>query len=203
MNWPKYVAKISSNAQQKDIARAAGVDGSTVSRWKSGLAPKPENVAAFARSYHRPVLEAFVAAGYLTPEEANEQPTARPSLTELSSDELIHEIARRLKAGEQGERDTSPMNQAGDDADEVTQANRGRLEHGQQPVPNLAEERRRRDQGKGFGHRDQGDLDHENTGTLRPPPSREDAAAYDAPNRGAEAKKKQDQDAERSDEGDE
>lgn len=114
MNWPKYVAKISSNAQQKDIARAAGVDGSTVSRWKSGLAPKPENVAAFARSYRRPVLEAFVAAGYLTPEEANEQPTARPSLTDLSSDELIHEIARRLKAGEQGERDTSPMNQAGD-----------------------------------------------------------------------------------------
>ena len=81
----------------------------------------------------------------------------------------------------------------------MTQANRGRLEHGQQPVPNLAEERRRRDKGPAFGNRGLGDLDHENTGTLRPPPSREEAAAYDAPNRGAEAKKKQDQDAERPD----
>lgn len=37
----------------------------------------------------------------------------RADVSAVSDDELIHEIARRLKAGEQGERDTSPMNQAG------------------------------------------------------------------------------------------
>ena len=112
MNWIDYVKSVAGNDKNAAIGYKSGVTEATVSRWGKS-APKPENVAAFARSYHRPVLEAFVAAGYLTPEEANEQPTARPSLTELSSDELIQEIARRLKAGEQGERDTSPMNQAG------------------------------------------------------------------------------------------
>ncbi|MGW9825105.1 hypothetical protein ACUXNS_000089 [Brevibacterium pityocampae] len=59
-------------------------------------------------------------------------------------DELIRSMT--LKAGESGATSTSPMNQAGDDADSVTEANRGRLEHGQQPVPNLEAVRRRQEE---------------------------------------------------------
>ena len=70
----------------------------------------------------------------------------RADVTAVSDAELIQEIARRLKAGESGATSASPMNQAGDDADEVTQANRGRLEHGQQPVPNLDAVRRRQEE---------------------------------------------------------
>jgi transcriptional regulator with XRE-family HTH domain len=96
MSWSEYISLVAPRGQQKDIAAAAGVDGSTVSRWRSGLAPKPENVAAFARAYDRPVLEAFVAAGFLTEEEAGQQPVGRPRLSELSTDELLHEIRERI-----------------------------------------------------------------------------------------------------------
>lgn len=96
MSWSKYVTGVAPNAPQKEVAAAAKVDGSTVSRWKSGLAPKPENVAAFARAYNRPVLEAFVAAGFLTREEAGEKPSGRPRMADLSNDELLAEISKRI-----------------------------------------------------------------------------------------------------------
>ena len=171
---------------QEALGALLGVSMRTVGNWERGQTV-PLNRLAKIRE---------VLAGHWKDDESADS----VGLSNASDVELLAEIARRFartteKAGESGATSTSPMNQAGDDAG-ITEANRGRLENGQQPVPNLAEERRRRDQGKGFGHRDQGDLDHENTGTLRPPPSREDAAAYEAPNRGAEAKKKQDRDAE-------
>lgn len=99
MNWNEYVERVAGDETQATIAHKLGVSGPTISRWKK-FGPRPENVSTFARVYDRPVLEAFVAAGYITPEEANEQPTAAPSLTSLSNDELVNELARRLKAGE-------------------------------------------------------------------------------------------------------
>lgn len=59
---------------QEAVARRTGVNQTTVSRWLSEACP-PSNaakVAAFARAYpgHTTVLEAFVAAGFLTREEA-------------------------------------------------------------------------------------------------------------------------------------
>lgn len=123
--------------------------------------PRPNVLEAFAKVFDVPVSDLEEAATFT----GNE-----PFVPDRSSDLLtppqrtaVNEIIRLLadgnrKAGEQGERNTSPMNQAGDDADSVTEANRGRLEHGQQPVPNLAEERRRRDKGPAFGHPGLGDL---------------------------------------------
>lgn len=59
---------------QQAIASRAGINQTTVSRWLNGSAPptNPDKVAAFARAYpnHTTVLEAFVAAGFLTLEEA-------------------------------------------------------------------------------------------------------------------------------------
>lgn len=106
MNWIDYVRSTAGSDKNAAIAYKSGVTEATVSRW-SKSAPKPDSVAAFARAYGRPVLEAFIAAGYLTPEEANEQPAARPSLADLPNDELIAEIARRLKA-EDHDHDTAP-----------------------------------------------------------------------------------------------
>ena len=72
--------------------------GPSVSRWFSqGSLPDPATAARLARSYDRPVLEAFVAAGFLTPEEAGERPSAPPSLVSLTDDELIEEVGRRMK----------------------------------------------------------------------------------------------------------
>lgn len=99
VNWWMYVTRVSEGALQKEIAARAGVEQSTVSRWKrGGSVPDPVPVAAFARAYHRPVLEAFIAAGFLTAQEAGERPTALPlsPLTSLTDDELLDEVRRRM-----------------------------------------------------------------------------------------------------------
>lgn len=99
VNWWMYVTRVSEGALQKEIAARAGVEQSTVSRWKrGGSVPDPVPVAAFARAYHRPVLEAFIAAGFLTAKEAGERPLALPlsPLTSLTDDELLDEVRRRM-----------------------------------------------------------------------------------------------------------
>jgi transcriptional regulator with XRE-family HTH domain len=97
MNWPQYVARMSGGETQAAIGHKIGVSSATVSRW-STFAPKPENVAAFARAYDRPVLEAFIAAGFLTAEEAAIRPAGRVDPGVLSNDELLDEVRNRMKA---------------------------------------------------------------------------------------------------------
>ena len=100
MSWPEYVRAISGGAINAEIAKRAGVTGPSVSRWFSqGSLPDPATAARLARSYDRPVLEAFVAAGFLTSEEAGERPSAPPSLVSLTDGELIEEVSRRMKEG--------------------------------------------------------------------------------------------------------
>lgn len=96
--WWDYVQQVAKGAKQAEIAERAGVNQVTVSRWKKGAeSARPENVAAFARAYGRPVLEAFVAAGFLTAEEADVRPEARLHAADLDDTALIDEIARRLR----------------------------------------------------------------------------------------------------------
>lgn len=96
--WWDYVQQVAKGAKQAEIAEKAGVNQVTVSRWKKGAdSARPENVAAFARAYDRPVLEAFVAAGFLTAEEANVRPGAVHAVSDLDDEALVGEIARRLK----------------------------------------------------------------------------------------------------------
>ncbi|HEY9251566.1 MAG TPA: helix-turn-helix transcriptional regulator [Nocardioides sp.] len=96
--WWDYVQQVAKGAKQADIAERAGVNQVTVSRWKKGAeSARPENVAAFARAYGRPVLEAFVAAGFLTSEEAEVRPDASLTPADLESEALVEEIARRLR----------------------------------------------------------------------------------------------------------
>lgn len=101
MTWWEYVERVSGGASQAAIAKRIGLTSPSVSRWQSS-APKPENVVMFARSYGRPVLEAFVAAGFLTAEDARERPAGRPDISQFDLDELLAEI--RKKFGELGGR---------------------------------------------------------------------------------------------------
>lgn len=108
MSWWTYVQRVAPNAPQAEIAAAAGVTASTVSRWGSGKqGVDAKAVITFARGYGRPVLEALVAAGLLTPAEAKERPTAAPSIDSLTDEQLLDEIRRRLDRG-----NTTPMNDA-------------------------------------------------------------------------------------------
>lgn len=94
--------------QQKEAAAKARLDQSAISRWlNTGTPGRAENVAAFARAYNRPVLEAFVAAGFLTATEAKQRPTAAPSLDSFSDDQLVEEVRRRMKRGGEHGGDTA------------------------------------------------------------------------------------------------
>ena len=134
---------------QNELAKRAGLSRQVVSsivndaRGRLTQVPDDKTLDGLATAFRvKPeVVRAYVALAMGLPVSVE-----RADVTAVSDNELIQEIARRLKAGESGATSTSPMNQAGDDADGVTHANRGRLEHGQQPVPNLEAVRRRQEQ---------------------------------------------------------
>lgn len=88
-----------------------GIDAPHFSKWKGGAIPGPGLAAQFARGYKRPVLEAFVAAGFLTEAEAKVRPVAAPSPDSLTDQELVEEILRRMSRGGGGDdRNAAPMN---------------------------------------------------------------------------------------------
>lgn len=95
--WAQYVSELTRGHRIEDVGKVAGVNGSTVSRWKRGESPAPRNPAVAAKlavTYGGDVIEAFIAAGYLTAEEAGRK-SERP-LSGVSSKELIDEISDRL-----------------------------------------------------------------------------------------------------------
>ena len=75
VHWSLYVERVKGGTTQAQVAQAAGIDQATVSRWLRGGKPgAPDRVAAFARAHKdcTNVLEAFVAAEFLTAQEAQE-----------------------------------------------------------------------------------------------------------------------------------
>lgn len=99
MSWWTYVTRTSGTESPKAMATKTGIDGPNFSKWKAGQIPGPQVVAAFARAYDVPVLEAFVAAGFLTAEEARQRPAAQPSWDGIPDAELVRIISRRLLEG--------------------------------------------------------------------------------------------------------
>jgi transcriptional regulator with XRE-family HTH domain len=97
--WWQYLERITDGARQTAISRAAGVDKSTVWRWKADKAtPSPEAAIRLARAYGRPVAEALVASGAITAEEASITEVARENTpADLDDDELIEEVRRRMQ----------------------------------------------------------------------------------------------------------
>lgn len=100
MEWRLYIQQVIGSDRQIDVARKTGVDQTTISRWLSAEQDAPrlssQAVAAFARGYGRPVLEAFVVAGFLTPEEAGMPVDPVVDLTKVEVGDLVAELNRRL-----------------------------------------------------------------------------------------------------------
>lgn len=108
MSWWEYVVRTAGTEMPKAMTSVTGIEGPNFSRWKGGHVPKPDFVAQFARAYGRPVLEAFVAAGFLTPEEAKVRPAPAPDFSQLSNDELLELVRQRM-----GESDGTATKKAG------------------------------------------------------------------------------------------
>lgn len=113
MSWWTYVTRTSGTDSPKEMQARTSIDGPNFSRWKAGHVPKVELVAKFARAYRRPVLEAFVAAEFLSPDEAKVRPAAAPDYSQLTNDELLELVRARMEkgGGERGDRSaaTSPQ----------------------------------------------------------------------------------------------
>lgn len=100
--WSEYVRSLAGTEPQESVGEKVGVSGSTISRWRNGKSkPVPAEAASFAVKYGGNVLEAFVAAGFLTDEEAGIQPPVRATLDDVPTVDLAREVARRL--GDEGE----------------------------------------------------------------------------------------------------
>ena len=97
VNWWLYVRRIAGTEVQVEISRRTGLLGPTLSRWKSGTqGVDPDSAATFARAYGRPVVEAFVAAGFLTEAEAKVRPAAAPNYSQLTNDQLLDLVRERM-----------------------------------------------------------------------------------------------------------
>lgn len=113
MTWWEYVQRVSRGATQVQIAQRTGIEQTSVSRWKRGTGGvRPDSVAAFARAYGRPVIEAYVAAGYLDEQDAAGHITLAADPAALRDEQLIAELERRLserakECGDQGSASTS------------------------------------------------------------------------------------------------
>ena len=111
MSWWKYVVDTSGTESPKAMHDKTGIDGPSFSKWKGGHVPKPDLVARFARSYGRPVLEAFVAAEFLTAAEAKVRPAGKPDYSQLTNDQLLELVRERMRNEGGGEHDRSAANQ--------------------------------------------------------------------------------------------
>lgn len=64
--WSAYVRLLAGDEPQSRIGERAGVNQTTASHWLRGrVAPKTASAAAFAVSFGRNPIEAFIAAGLL------------------------------------------------------------------------------------------------------------------------------------------
>lgn len=76
--WGRYVARFTTGKTQAQVGQMAGVDQSTAGRWLRGISePNHAAVIRFARAIDRNPLEALVAAGLLSLQEAGRGITRR------------------------------------------------------------------------------------------------------------------------------
>lgn len=86
--WARYVRRISGGAGGSEIEKRTGIRQSNISRWlNDGTTPQPAQAAKFAQSYGANVLEAFVAAGFLSEEEAGIPPRPEVDFYTLVDDD--------------------------------------------------------------------------------------------------------------------
>lgn len=98
--WTEYLKAITGDSSGREISRRLGISDATVSRWFKGTAaPTARQVSIVARAYKQNPLQALIAAGYLTEEEAGVAEQGAPRLLQLrdfSDLELAKEMLRRV-----------------------------------------------------------------------------------------------------------
>lgn len=97
--WARYVRDVAGNLNQLEIAAKTGIAQSNVGRWLRGEpgTPKADSVVALARAFDQPPVEALVAAGYITEEEAGAKARrTRTPLNDYTDVELVDELRRRV-----------------------------------------------------------------------------------------------------------
>jgi transcriptional regulator with XRE-family HTH domain len=94
-SWARYVARVTGDMKQAEIAERTGVAQTNVGRWLRGDPglPRAESVVAFARAFGQSPIEALVAAGYISLEESAGR--SRTPISEYSTDELFEELRHR------------------------------------------------------------------------------------------------------------
>lgn len=75
--WWKYLSELMGEDTATNAAKKTGISASNFTRWKQGANADPEFVVKVARAYHANVLEALVAAEFITEEEAGTNDSAQ------------------------------------------------------------------------------------------------------------------------------
>ena len=93
--WYAYVLRVTEGMTAKEVADRAGFDQSAMTRWKQGANADPKFVVQFARAFRQNVLLALAEADLITDEEADLH-EVRTGVTDLSTHQLLEELARRI-----------------------------------------------------------------------------------------------------------
>jgi len=78
------------------VALDAGLDRAIMSKWRGGQEAKADDVRRFVATLGAPVIEAFLAAGFLQLKDTQMTEVRRP-VTAFGDNELIGEIQQRMK----------------------------------------------------------------------------------------------------------
>jgi transcriptional regulator with XRE-family HTH domain len=96
--WWTYIRSVAHTEVLQPIADAAGVSTPQASRWKSGQnKPDADKLVRLARHYQQPPVAALIAGGYLTKEEAHAVVEIQRGAGDLTDEELLEEVQRRMK----------------------------------------------------------------------------------------------------------
>lgn len=100
--------RIAGGDSKTEIARRAGIDKSHPTKWSQGEVASIPFARAFARAYNRPVLEALVACGVITADEASVQEIPADIAT-FPEEMLAEELLRRIRARSVGRLDEDAL----------------------------------------------------------------------------------------------
>lgn len=112
--WAAFVANVAETENTNEIAKTTGINQSTIYRWLHAQGePKPVHAARFAQTYGVDVLLAFVAAGWITDEQAKVTPEIVRPVEHMTVEgiavqvnRLVTELINRSDEGLRGGRPT-------------------------------------------------------------------------------------------------
>jgi transcriptional regulator with XRE-family HTH domain len=84
-----------------DLARAVGVNPSTVSRWRRGATPDPSVLPSLAKALDVDPLRLMVTTGFVSPENARVEPLPMPPAPDPLAEDIyaIRNLSRESKEG--------------------------------------------------------------------------------------------------------